>query len=62
VSEGTPLARRTEPTGERGIVVITGLSGAGKTSALKAFEDAGYYCIDNLPPRMIPNEIGRAHV
>jgi UPF0042 nucleotide-binding protein len=55
VSEGTPLARRTEPTGERGIVVITGLSGAGKTSALKAFEDAGYYCIDNLPPRMIPN-------
>ena len=55
MSEGTPLARRTEPPNERGIVVITGLSGAGKTSALKAFEDAGYYCIDNLPPRMIPN-------
>jgi UPF0042 nucleotide-binding protein len=36
-------------------VIITGLSGAGKTNALKAFEDAGYYCIDNLPPTMIPN-------
>ena len=41
--------------GRRRIVVLTGLSGAGKTNALKAFEDAGYYCIDNLPPRMIPN-------
>jgi len=34
--------------------VITGLSGAGKSNALQAFEDAGYFCIDNLPPRMIP--------
>jgi UPF0042 nucleotide-binding protein len=41
-------------------VVITGLSGAGKTSALRAFEDAGYYCIDNLPPRMIPNVLALA--
>lgn len=39
---------------KRRIVVITGLSGAGKTNALRAFEDAGYYCIDNLPPAMIP--------
>ncbi|MDD5600471.1 MAG: RNase adapter RapZ [Candidatus Humimicrobiaceae bacterium] len=31
------------------VVIITGLSGAGKTEALKYFEDAGYYCIDNLP-------------
>ncbi|GAI27262.1 unnamed protein product, partial [marine sediment metagenome] len=31
------------------IVIITGLSGAGKTEALRYFEDAGYYCIDNLP-------------
>src|SRR3712207_3586530 len=35
-------------------VIITGLSGAGKSNALQAFEDAGYFCIDNLPPRMIP--------
>jgi RNase adapter protein RapZ len=36
------------------MVIITGLSGAGKSNALQAFEDAGYFCIDNLPPRMIP--------
>jgi len=60
VSEGIALARRTEPPGERGLVVITGLSGAGKTGALKAFEDAGYYCIDNLPPKMIPNVLDLA--
>ncbi|MFI5174506.1 MAG: RNase adapter RapZ [Terriglobia bacterium] len=35
-------------------VVITGLSGSGKGSALKAFEDLGYYCIDNLPIDLIP--------
>jgi len=40
--------------GKRRVVVITGLSGAGKSNALQAFEDAGYFCIDNLPPRMIP--------
>jgi len=36
------------------VVIITGLSGAGKSNALQAFEDAGYFCVDNLPPRMIP--------
>lgn len=36
------------------MVIVTGLSGAGKSNALRAFEDAGYFCIDNLPPRMIP--------
>jgi UPF0042 nucleotide-binding protein len=39
---------------KRRVLIITGLSGAGKTNALQAFEDAGYFCIDNLPPRMIP--------
>jgi UPF0042 nucleotide-binding protein len=33
-------------------VILTGLSGAGKSNALQAFEDAGYFCIDNLPPAM----------
>ena len=47
--------RRTDASSKRRIVLVTGLSGAGKTSALKAFEDAGYYCIDNLPPSMIPD-------
>jgi RNase adapter protein RapZ len=41
-------------SGKRRVLIITGLSGAGKTNALQAFEDAGYFCIDNLPPRMIP--------
>ena len=35
------------------LVVITGYSGAGKSEAIAAFEDGGYFCIDNLPPRMI---------
>src|SRR3954447_12728898 len=34
-------------------VVITGYSGAGKSSAMQVFEDAGYFCVDNLPPEMI---------
>ncbi|HWE14595.1 MAG TPA: RNase adapter RapZ [Solirubrobacteraceae bacterium] len=35
------------------LVVITGFSGAGKSTAMAAFEDAGYFCVDNLPPEMI---------
>lgn len=35
------------------VVVITGMSGSGRTQALHVFEDMGYYCIDNLPPRLI---------
>ncbi len=35
------------------LFVITGYSGAGKSEAIAAFEDAGYFCVDNLPPRMI---------
>ncbi len=35
------------------IVIITGLSGAGKSNALGFFEDAGYYCIDNMPPELL---------
>jgi RNase adapter protein RapZ len=41
-------------TGTRRLVVITGLSGSGKGSALKAFEDLGFYCVDNLPIGLIP--------
>jgi len=55
----------------RQLVLITGLSGSGKASALKAFEDLGFYCIDNLPVDLIPRfvelcqrggDIGRAAV
>jgi UPF0042 nucleotide-binding protein len=36
-------------------VIITGISGAGKSCALRTFEDMGYYCIDNLPCNLIPD-------
>ena len=39
------------------LIIITGLSGAGKSEALKYFEDSGYYCIDNLPAQLILNLI-----
>ena len=42
------------------VVIITGLSGAGKTKAADWFEDKGYYCIDNMPPALIKNFIDLA--
>ena len=45
-------ARESRPDPE--LVIITGMSGSGKASALKAFEDLGYYCVDNLPVELIP--------
>ena len=35
-------------------VIITGLSGAGKSQAMDSFEDAGWFCVDNLPPELVP--------
>ena len=37
------------------IVLITGISGSGKSVALNVLEDVGYYCVDNLPPALLPN-------
>jgi len=37
------------------VVIVTGLSGAGKTNAADWFEDQGYYCVDNMPPALIKN-------
>ncbi|TMW72421.1 RNase adapter RapZ [Alteribacter natronophilus] len=42
---------------EMEIVIITGMSGAGKTVAVQSFEDLGYFCVDNLPPALIPKFI-----
>lgn len=42
------------------VVVITGMSGAGRTEAMHTFEDLGYFCIDNLPPSLIMNMISLA--
>lgn len=46
------LVRHARHRGE--LVIITGMSGSGKASVLKAFEDLGYYCVDNLPVGLIP--------
>jgi RNase adapter protein RapZ len=54
MSQRAPRNNCSPVVEKRRIVIITGLSGAGKSNALQAFEDAGYFCIDNLPPRMIP--------
>ncbi|HEV2728718.1 MAG TPA: RNase adapter RapZ [Terriglobales bacterium] len=48
---------KSRPRNGRGrgeLVIITGMSGSGKASVLKAFEDLGYYCVDNLPVGLIP--------
>lgn len=43
--------------GRLDLTVITGLSGAGKSEAVATFEDMGYFCIDNLPPQMLPGAV-----
>jgi RapZ-like N-terminal domain len=51
-----PASQPAEPAVSsrlRELVVITGFSGAGKSTAMNVFEDAGYFCVDNLPPEMI---------
>lgn len=48
------VSRNGTRRGATELVIITGMSGSGKASALKAFEDMGYYCVDNLPVELIP--------
>src|SRR5207244_13473234 len=51
----SPVKSRSRDGRGRGeLVIITGMSGSGKASVLKAFEDLGYYCVDNLPVGLIP--------
>lgn len=49
-----PAKKVSETTGKGELVILTGLSGSGKLSALKAFEDLGYYSVDNLPLELVP--------
>ena len=49
----SPRPRRT-----RRFVILTGLSGSGKTQAIRALEDLGFFCIDNLPTELIPTMAG----
>jgi len=37
------------------IIIVTGLSGAGRSAALRCFEDMDFFCVDNLPPKLIPS-------
>lgn len=57
-SQKTPAKKRSKaepaPATERELVILTGLSGSGKLSALKTFEDLGFYSVDNLPLELIP--------
>jgi RNase adapter protein RapZ len=46
---------RTEPEHEQRVVILSGLSGAGKTAATKLFEDLGYACMDNVPGELLPD-------
>lgn len=43
------------------IVIITGMSGSGKSVALHALEDIGYYCVDNLPPELLQDFVALEH-
>ena len=47
------MKRRAARDG-RQLVILTGLSGSGKSTVLKTFEDLGFYCVDNLPVDLIP--------
>ncbi|MGH9586350.1 MAG: RNase adapter RapZ, partial [Acidobacteriaceae bacterium] len=65
ISPGRKPARRaanpaasatpSHPQPRRELVILTGLSGSGKLSALKAFEDMGFYAVDNLPIELLPS-------
>jgi UPF0042 nucleotide-binding protein len=49
-----PRAAARKQRGSRRFVILTGLSGSGKTHAIRALEDLGYFCVDNLPTLLIP--------
>lgn len=54
---GRSHAKKSSSDAAKGkqLVIVTGISGAGKASALKAFEDLGFHCVDNLPLELLPD-------
>jgi len=54
IARRTTPPRQRRPAETRRFVILTGLSGSGKTQAIRALEDLGYFCIDNLPTQLIP--------
>ena len=59
MSETTTHSRINDPLATH-LVVLTGMSGGGKTVALRALEDLGFYCVDNLPTELIPQLVASA--
>jgi UPF0042 nucleotide-binding protein len=53
-AEGLDVDDGSRPAAAPSFVIVTGLSGAGKSQAAKCLEDLGYFCVDNLPPSLIP--------
>jgi RNase adapter protein RapZ len=58
-AEAVPSPEANVPSPD--LVIITGLSGAGKATVLKAFEDLGFYAVDNLPIELVPKFAGLTH-
>ena len=54
-SQPAAVPPHSHSDGQRELVILTGLAGSGKLSALKAFEDMGYYAVDNLPIELLPS-------
>ena len=54
-SQAAAKGKKSAKTPVKELVIVTGISGAGKASALKAFEDLGYHCVDNLPLELLLN-------
>jgi UPF0042 nucleotide-binding protein len=53
-ARGMPAKTRRRAQTNQRFVIVTGLSGSGKTHAIRALEDLGYFCVDNLPSQLIP--------
>src|SRR5207244_8013378 len=53
-AKGRKAKRQTDTKAGQPFIVLTGLSGSGKSQAIRALEDLGYFCVDNLPTTLIP--------
>ncbi|MDQ3617364.1 MAG: RNase adapter RapZ [Pseudomonadota bacterium] len=52
----------TQPTPPPVLVIVSGMSGSGKSVALNTFEDLGYYCVDNLPAELLPQFVSSVNI
>jgi UPF0042 nucleotide-binding protein len=59
MNENIPLLNPQVDPQEIHLIVLTGMSGGGKTVALRAMEDLEFYCVDNLPSALLPQLVNR---